>query len=116
MNILLASVTERIKEIGIRKAVGAGPVDIMQQFLFESLLLTIAGGLFGILVGIIMSQRISDLLARFLPQKEFQWQAVITPGWMLVAFCFALVTGIFFGIYPALKASRLDPSEALMYE
>jgi len=116
MNILLAGVNERIKEIGIRKAVGASPADIMQQFLFESLLLTVAGGLIGIGVGILMSQRISDLLVRFLPQKEFHWVAVITPGWMLVAFCFALMTGILFGIYPALKASRLDPCEALMYE
>ena len=116
MNILLASVNERIREIGVRKAIGANPLDIMLQFLFESLLLTVAGGIFGILFGIFMSRRVSDILAQFIPQKEFVWAAVITPGWILVAFCFALVIGIIFGVYPAIKASKLDPSEALMYE
>ena len=116
MNILLASVNERIKEIGIRKALGASPMHILFQFLFESLLLTVTGGIIGIMVGIFMSRKVSDILAQFIPQRQFEWEAVVAPEWIIVAFVFAVMTGLIFGTYPALKASRLDPSEALMYE
>jgi len=116
MNILLASVNERIREIGIRKAIGASPTHILCQFLFESLLLTVSGGLCGIIVGIFMSRRVTDVLAQFIPQREFEWVAAVAPQWVLAAFGFAVMTGLIFGTYPALKASRLDAAEALMYE
>ena len=107
MNIMLVSVTERTREIGIRMALGARRRDILWQFLLEALLLSIAGGILGILLGIGGAQ----LLANF-----SNFPVRITPWSITVAFCFAALVGIFFGLHPARKASRLLPIEALRYE
>ncbi len=107
MNIMLVSVGERTKEIGIRMAVGAKEKDIMVQFLIEAVMLSLTGGLIGIAVGIIGSEVASSFTG---------WKTVISPESVLLSFCFAALIGIFFGIYPAKKASKLDPIEALRYE
>ena len=104
MNIMIVTVTERRKEIGIRKALGATPSDIRNQFLVESATLTLTGGAIGIGVGIIISAAI--LYARKLP-FAIQWEAC------LIAFGFSVFVGIFFGLNPALRAAKLDPVEAL---
>ena len=107
MNIMLVSVTERTREIGIRLAVGARQRDILQQFLAEALLLSIAGGLLGLVAGV----GAATLLAR-----EFQWPT-LTPVYAMVgAFLFSAAVGVFFGFYPARKAAQLDPIAALHYE
>jgi putative ABC transport system permease protein len=107
MNIMLVSVTERTREIGIRLAVGARERDILVQFLIEAVFLSVAGGAIGILLGIGGSL----LISRFAG-----WSTLISPGAVLVAFSFSAAVGIFFGFYPARKASRLDPIEALRHE
>ena len=107
MNIMLVSVTERTREIGIRMAIGAKGRDILTQFLIEALTLSIAGGAIGIALGIGAS--------RFLAWKQ-QWPIVLSPHAILLAFGFSAAIGIFFGFYPARKASRLDPIDALRYE
>jgi len=107
MNIMLVSVRERTREIGIRLAVGAKEKEILIQFLVEAVLLSLVGGLIGVIVGISGSMIASSIL---------KWPAVISPLSIIVAFFFAAVVGIFFGIYPARKASQLDPIEALRYE
>jgi putative ABC transport system permease protein len=107
MNIMLVSVTERTREIGIRMAIGAKGRDILTQFLIEALSLSIAGGAIGIALGIGTS--------RFLAWKQ-KWPIVLSPAAILLAFGFSAAIGIFFGFYPAQKASRLDPIEALRYE
>lgn len=107
MNIMLVSVTERTREIGTRKAVGAKSRDILMQFLVESLVLSMIGGIIGILLGIGGAKMISRMAG---------WQTSIAPDAILLAFCFAAAVGIFFGIYPARKAARLNPIEALRYE
>jgi putative ABC transport system permease protein len=107
MNIMLVSVTERTREIGIRMAIGAKGRDILTQFLIEALSLSIAGGAIGIALGVGTS--------RFLAWKQ-QWPIVLSPTAVLLAFGFSAAIGIFFGFYPAQKASRLDPIDALRYE
>ena len=107
MNIMLVSVTERTREIGIRMAIGAKGRDILTQFLIEALSLSIAGGAIGIALGVGTS--------RFLAWKQ-QWPIVLAPEAVLLAFGFSAAIGIFFGFYPARKASRLDPIDALRYE
>ena len=107
MNIMLVSVTERTREIGIRLAVGARERDILVQFLIEAVSLSVAGGAIGILLGIGGSL----LISRFAG-----WSTLISPGAVIVAFSFSAAVGIFFGYYPARKASRLDPIEALRHE
>jgi putative ABC transport system permease protein len=107
MNIMLVSVTERTREIGIRMAIGAKGRDILTQFLIEALALSIAGGAIGIALGVAAS--------RFLAWKA-QWPIVLSPAAVALAFGFSAAIGIFFGFYPARKASRLDPIEALRYE
>lgn len=107
MNIMLVSVSERTREIGIRMAVGAKEKDILVQFLIEAVLLSLAGGAIGILIGILGSQIASYFT---------NWPVVISLGATLLAFSVAAIIGIFFGIYPARKASKLDPIEALRYE
>jgi len=107
MNIMLVSVSERTREIGIRMAVGAKQQDILIQFLIESILLSLAGGTIGVLIGIIGSQIASYFTS---------WPVVISFSATLLAFSVAAIIGIFFGIYPARKASQLDPIEALRYE
>jgi putative ABC transport system permease protein len=107
MNIMLVSVTERIREIGIRMAVGARPRDIAAQFLCEAVVLSVAGGALGVLLGVGLSFGI----ARFA-----QWPPVVSPGSIVLAFSFAALVGVVFGAYPAIKASRLDPIQALRHE
>ena len=107
MNIMLVSVTERTREIGIRMAIGAKGKDILTQFLVEALTLSIAGGLIGIVLGVGAS--------RILAWKA-QWNIALPPESILLAFGFSVAIGVFFGFYPARKASRLDPIEALRYE
>jgi putative ABC transport system permease protein len=104
MNIMLVSVTERTREIGIRKAVGGRNRDILTQFLVESIIISLTGGLIGILLGILGSLAISRL---------GNVPSVVSLGWVLIAFGFAAAVGLFFGIYPAARAARLDPIEAL---
>jgi len=107
MNIMLVSVTERIREIGIRMSVGARERDILLQFLTEAIVLSILGGFLGIGLGIIGSK----LISRF-----SELQTLVSIGSVALAFLFAGSIGIFFGFYPARKASKLDPIEALRYE
>ncbi len=116
MNILLAAVTERVREIGVRKALGATPLDILLQFLFESLILTLVGGAVGVGFGRFMALRVAPLLNRYFKQKAYEWQAVTPPETVIIALVFALGVGLVFGLYPAYKASTLDPCEALAYE
>lgn len=107
MNIMLVSVTERTREIGIRMAVGARSRDILYQFLIEALVLSLIGGLIGIILGVGASKLISFL---------FKWPTLISLDALLMSFSFAGGVGVFFGFYPARKAARLDPIEALRYE
>jgi len=107
MNIMLVSVTERTREIGIRMAVGARSRDILFQFLTESIVLSLVGGLIGIGLGIIGSK----VMAYFT-----EWSIVISYSALLMSFSFSAAVGIFFGFYPARKAARLNPIEALRYE
>ncbi len=107
MNIMLVSVTERTREIGLRMAVGARTRDILSQFLTEALSLSVLGGLVGIALGVGVSQALTRVLG---------WPTLITPDAIVVAFVFAAGVGIFFGYYPAHKAANLDPIDALRYE
>jgi putative ABC transport system permease protein len=107
MNITLLSVTERTKEIGLRRAVGARGRDIMRQFLFEAVVLSAAGGLAGIVVGVIASAGIA---------RSLQWATLVSPLSVLLAFGVSAAVGVFFGWYPASRAARLDPIVALRHE
>jgi putative ABC transport system permease protein len=107
MNILLASFNERVREVGTRKALGATGPDIMAQFLVESVVVTILGGLVGLALGAGFTKVMSDLV---------QQPVVLTPRIMGLGLLFSVVVGIFFGFYPAVKAARLNPIEALRYE
>jgi putative ABC transport system permease protein len=107
MNIMLVSVTERTREIGIRQATGATPGDIRWQFLTEALMLSLTGGLLGILGGVGGSWLFNQL---------GQMRTVVLPNSIVLAFSSAAVVGIFFGFYPANKAAQLDPIEALRHE
>ncbi len=106
MNIMLVSVTERTREIGIRMAVGARPKDILLQFLIEAIILSVSGGLVGIAAG---------WSGKYFLQHTVKWPMEISLISLAVAFLFAVLEGIFFGLYPAWKASRLEPIEALRY-
>ncbi|MCL6431120.1 MAG: ABC transporter permease [Anaerolineae bacterium] len=112
MNIMLVSVTERTREIGIRKAVGARHRDILGQFLVEATLLSIVGGLVGIALGWAMSRVISALGAR----SGTPIATVVTPASVLLAVGFSIIVGLFFGVYPAVRAAALRPIDALRYE
>jgi putative ABC transport system permease protein len=114
MNIMLVSVTERTREIGIRMALGARPRDILRQFLVEAVVLSSIGGMIGIAVGVGASYGITALINVFLPNSR--WPFVVSFPAALVALAFAAAVGIFFGYYPARRASRLDPIEALRYD
>jgi putative ABC transport system permease protein len=109
MNIMLVSVTERTREIGVRKAVGARRSHILSQFVIEAITLALVGGLIGIAMGI----GVGAIAAKLIPN----WPGFFVPLWALArAFGFSSAVGLFFGIYPAAKASRLDPIESLRYE
>ncbi len=107
MNIMLVSVTERTREIGLRMAVGARGRDILMQFLVEALTLSLIGGVIGVFVGLVVSYTIPYFAG---------WRTVISADAIVVAFGFAAAVGIFFGFYPARKAAQLNPIEALRYE
>jgi len=107
MNIMLVSVTERTREIGIRMAIGARGRHVLLQFLFEAVTLSVLGGLLGVLVGVGVAKLI---------EKAIKWPIVVSPEAIVVAFVVAATIGIFFGFYPARKASKLDPIDALRYE
>jgi putative ABC transport system permease protein len=109
MNIMLVSVTERTREIGVRKAVGARRSHILAQFVIEAITLALVGGLIGMAMGV----GVGALAASLIPN----WPGFFVPVWALgLAFGFSSAVGLFFGIYPAAKASRLDPIESLRYE
>jgi putative ABC transport system permease protein len=114
MNIMLVSVTERTREIGIRMAVGARPRDILRQFLVESVILSLLGGIVGVALGVGASSGLTTIINSLSSGTE--WPVVISFTAAGIALLFASAVGIFFGYYPARRASRLDPIEALRYE
>ena len=107
MNIMLVSVTERTREIGIRMAVGARGRDILLQFLIEAVTLSSIGGVLGIGMGVWGAKLLTSVK---------NWATLVSPDSIVIAFVFSAAVGIFFGFYPARKASQLDPIEALRYE
>jgi len=115
MNIMLVTVTERTREIGLRKAIGAKRQDILLLFLIESTTISVIGGCLGIVLGIFAAYGFGDLVAQSMPGGG-DWGAVIQPTAIVIAFVFAVAVGIGFGLFPAIKASKLDPAEALRYQ
>ncbi len=111
MNIMLVSVTERTREIGIRKAIGATRRNVLSQFLTEASILSVLGGLVGVLVGVVLARLVSGINL-----GTTQIHSVVAPDSILLATLFALAIGVFFGIYPAYRASSLNPIDALHYE
>jgi putative ABC transport system permease protein len=107
MNIMLVSVTERTKEIGLRMAIGAKGRDVLWQFLVEAISLSLIGGGIGVAIGFGLAEGMS---------RWMSWPAKVPPGAVGMAFGFAAATGVFFGFYPAQKAARLDPIDALRFE
>jgi putative ABC transport system permease protein len=107
MNIMMVSVTERTREIGIRLAVGAHGRDVLLQFLIEAIILSSMGGIIGILLGVVSSQLVSYFL---------HWPVLISTFWVVVSFVVSAAVGMFFGFYPARQAAQLDPIDALRYE
>lgn len=112
MNIMLVSVTERTREIGLRKAIGATERDILKQFLAEAIMLTIGGGILGVLIGVGIAFLIGAILVRVVDG----WAIVIPASAVILAFVVSSVVGLIFGIYPAKRAAKLDPIDALRYE
>jgi putative ABC transport system permease protein len=107
MNIMLVSVTERTREIGLRVAMGARGRDVLVQFLVEAITLSVVGGVIGVALG---------FLASTITTRMLEWRTVVSPGAVALAFGTALIVGVFFGFYPARRASRLDPIDALRFE
>jgi putative ABC transport system permease protein len=117
MNIMLVSVTERTREIGIRKAIGATGGNILTQFLIEAVVVSIAGGALGILLGAGGSRLLNGIrLPGFGGPNAQAIQTVVSPDAILLAFTVSAAIGLFFGVYPAVKASQLNPIQALRYE
>jgi putative ABC transport system permease protein len=114
MNIMLVSVTERTREIGLRMAVGAKSRDILKQFLVESILLSCVGGVVGFVLGVAASIGITKIINTLTEGSD--WPVIVSLPAAVVAIVFAAAVGMFFGFYPARRASRLDPIEALRYE
>ena len=109
MNIMLVSVTERTREIGIRKSLGATPSTIREQFLIEAIVICLLGGIGGIILGISIGNLVSQLIS--------ERSSFIVPWlWMMLAIAVCIIVGILSGFYPAWKASKLDPIESLRYE
>lgn len=107
MNIMYVSVTERTREIGLRMSIGARGIDILMQFLIEAIMISITGGIIGVILGITSAQLITLFLS---------WPTLVSESSIVLSFLVCAATGVFFGYYPAQKASRLDPIEALRYE
>jgi len=107
MNIMYVSVTERTKEIGLRMSIGARGMDILLQFLIEAVLISITGGIIGVVLGIATTKLVTAFI---------HWPTLVTQFSVVISFLVCFITGVFFGYYPALKASKLDPIEALHYE
>ncbi|MFQ5634999.1 MAG: ABC transporter permease [Gammaproteobacteria bacterium] len=107
MNIMLVTVTERTREIGVRKALGATRMNILMQFLIEAMVLCMLGGTVGVLLGVGISTLMTEVIG---------WQMLVSPAAIVIAFGFSAGIGLFFGIWPARKAARLDPIECLRYE
>ncbi len=113
MNIMLVSVTERTREIGIRKAIGASTTDIMLQFMTESVIMTMFGGMLGILAGLGLAQGIAWFVERL---EVGSITPILSVQSIIIAVLFSSAVGLFFGIYPARKAASMDPIDALRYE
>jgi putative ABC transport system permease protein len=107
MNIMLVSVTERTREIGIRIAIGAKARDILSQFLAEALALSLSGGFLGIAIGVYAAEEIAH---------RFKWPVLIRPDIIIISVVFSILVGVVFGLYPARKAAQLDPIDALRTE
>jgi putative ABC transport system permease protein len=107
MNIMLASVLERTREIGVRRAVGARRADVIRQFLIETTLISGLGGVLGVVVGVLLSELVASLAG---------WSTIVTGLSIALAFVVSVTVGIVFGLYPAVRAARLDPVKALHYE
>jgi putative ABC transport system permease protein len=107
MNIMLASVLERTREIGVRRAVGATRRDIIRQFLVETTLITTTGGAAGVILGVVLSQLVGYFAG---------WSTIVTAASIVLAFFVSVSVGVVFGVYPAVRAASLDPVAALHYE
>ena len=107
MNIMLANIMERTKEIGVRRAIGATQRDVLNQFIYEAMVISIVGGLIGIIIGFLLTSMITGYA---------EWRTIITPFSVILAFFVSVAVGLVFGIYPAKKAAEKDPIESLRYE
>jgi putative ABC transport system permease protein len=107
MNIMLASITERTREIGVRRALGAKKKDIILQFLVETVVLSAGGGIVGLILGVVIPRLVTYFA---------NMRTIITPWSLMLAFCISVAIGVVFGLYPASRAANMDPIEALRHE